>query len=96
MKITTIQEAMQAVADHPEMRTDNLLTVKVHELVCRSLFEIANQPDANKRGSMARANVARQMIFTRMVGRRRAGSHPAMRTNVELQFQDLTGTQVTK
>ena len=31
-----------------------------HELIARTLFDIANKPDANVRGSMTRANKARQ------------------------------------
>ena len=94
MKITTIQQAMQQVADHPQMADDNLLEHKVHELVCRSLFEIANDPKINVRGSMNRANIARNMIFTRLVGRRKAGSHPATRSKVEVDFVNLTGKAV--
>jgi len=96
VKIVTIQQALQQVADHPQMDTDDLLNTKVHELVCRSLFEIANAPDASKRGSMTRANAARHMIFTRLVGRRRAGSHPATKQKVEVDFINLTGKAVEK
>jgi uncharacterized membrane protein (UPF0127 family) len=94
VKTISIQQAMQMVADNPVMSDDNLLEHKVHELVCRSLFEIANEPQMRVRGSMTKANVARNMIFTRLVGRRRAGSHPATRTKVEVEFVDLTGKEV--
>lgn len=94
MKVVTIQQALQQVADRPQMSDDNLLDHKVHELVCRSLFEIANNPQIRERGSMTRANIARQMIFTRLVGRRRAGSHPATKQKVEVDFVDLTGKAV--
>jgi len=96
VKVVTIQQALQQVADHPHMDTDDLLNVKVHELVCRSLFELANKPDSNKRGSLTRANNARSMIFTRLVGRRRAGSHPATKQKVEVDFVNLTGKEVSK
>lgn len=96
MKVVSIQQALQLVADHPQMDTDDLLNCKVHELVCRSLFEIANAPDSNRRGSMARANSARHMIFTRLVGRRRAGSHPATKIKVEVDFINLTGRGIEK
>jgi hypothetical protein len=59
--------------------------------VCRNLFEIANRPDAGQRGSMSRANKARKMILDRLVGKRRAGSHPATRNEVPIEFVDLTG-----
>lgn len=96
MRVVSIQQALQQVADHPQMSDDNLLEHKVHELVCRSLFEIANEPQIKVRGSLTRANIARNMIFTRLVGRRRAGSHPATKQKVEVSFVDLTGKAVEK
>lgn len=96
MKIVTIRQALQHVADNPELKTDVLLDVHVHELVCRTLFEIANQPQIQQRGSLNRANIARGMILNRLVGRRRAGSHPATRTRSQLQFVDLTGEAIEK
>jgi hypothetical protein len=86
----TIQQALQNVADHPVLQTDELVNVHVHELVTRALYEIANRPDATVRGSMARANKARRMILDRLVGKRRAGSHPATRVDVPIEFEDLT------
>ena len=91
MNRITIKDALQRVADYPQMMTDEVIQVPVHELVCRNLFEIANLPDANTRGSMARANKARKMILERLVGKRRPGSHPATRTEASIEFIDLTG-----
>lgn len=85
----TIQEALQAVADDPRPPAD-WTTAPVHQLVSLALFEIANHPDASRRGSLARANKARKMILDRLVGKRRAGSHPATRTKQTLEFVDLT------
>lgn len=96
MKIVTVRQALQQIADHPQMETDDLLNIKVHELVARSLFEIANGANMTKRGTMNRANIARQMILMRMVGRRRAGSHPATNTRVKLEFTDLTGGTIER
>ena len=90
----TVKDALQAVADHPQIRTDELIQLPVHELVCRNLFEIANHPDASQRGSMKKANTARKMILDRLVGKRRAGSHPATRNVVQLDFIDLTGGEL--
>lgn len=90
MKIVTIKAAMQNVADHPDIDSDEIVQMPVHELVCRTLFDIANRPDAAQRGSMARANKARKMILDRLVGKRRAGSHPATRAEVSIDFVDLT------
>lgn len=94
-KAVTIKDALQRVADNPVPATDELIQLPVHELVCRALFEIANNPDQSQRGSLNRANKARNMIFNRLVGKRRAGSHPATRTPVTLDFIDLTGQEVT-
>jgi hypothetical protein len=87
----TIRDALQHVAEHPEIRTDELIQLPVWELVGRNLYEIANHPEASIRGSMARANKARKMILDRLVGKRRAGSHPATRVAVSIDFVDLTG-----
>lgn len=90
VKTVTIQQALQQVANYPVMLTDELVQVPAHELVSRALFEISNNPDASVRGSYARANKARKMILDRLVGKRRAGTHPATRTEVHLEFRDLT------
>lgn len=91
MKPVSIRQALQQVADYPTMVDDDLLAKPVYELVCRSLYDIANRPDAAVRGSMVRANKARKMILDRLVGKRRSGSHPATRDVVALDFIDLTG-----
>lgn len=90
----TIRDALQYVSDHPEMRTDEMIQLPVWELVSRELYGIANKPEASVRGSMARANRARKMILDRLVGKRRAGSHPATRTEVRIDFVDLTGGEL--
>lgn len=87
----TVRQALQNVADNPVLGTDEIIQVPVHELIARALFEISNRPDSNERGSLTRANKARKMILDRLVGKRRAGSHPATRTHVEVEFFDLTG-----
>ena len=86
----TVKQALQNAGDHPVLATDEIVNVHVHELVSRALYEIANRPDATVRGSMARANKARKMILDRLVGKRRAGSHPATRNPVPIEFHDLT------
>jgi len=90
----TIRQALQQVADYPRLIDDDLIQLPAHELVCRALFEIANNPDASQRGAMARANKARKMIMDRLVGKRRAGSHPATRKQVSINFVDLTGGEI--
>ena len=85
----SIREALQAVADNPEPTLDPIDT-KVHELVGRALFEIANNPNSRQRGSMARATRAQKLILNRLVGLRRPGSHPAGRKDDSIDFVDLT------
>lgn len=94
MRSTTIRQALQYVADHPELETDEMLVLPVHELVCRTLFEIANSPMTGKRGAASKANVARTLIFDRMVGKRASGSHPATRSRTAVEFVDMTGKEV--
>jgi hypothetical protein len=96
MKQVTIRQALQQVADYPTMIDDNLLTKPTHELVARSLFELANTPDASVRGSMARANKARKMILDRLAGKRRAGTNPVSGKAVEIEFLDLTGGELNE
>jgi hypothetical protein len=94
MKNVTVRQALQYVADYPRMLNDEVIQVPAYELIARTLFDISNKPDANVRGSMTRANRARKMILDRLVGKRRAGSHPATRTPVTVDFVDLTGKEL--
>lgn len=94
MPPVTVRQALQNVADYPGLTTDIILDLPAHELVARTLFDIANRPDAAERGSMARANKARKMIMDRMVGKRRAGTHPATRSDDQVEFLDLTGKEI--
>lgn len=88
--MVSIHAALQQVADNPDFTTDDLLEVKVHELVARTLFEIANSPNPKVRGSMRQATRAQKMIMDRLVGIRRPGSHPAAQDGISLEFIDLT------
>lgn len=91
MKNVTIRQALQHVAKHPVLDTDEIIAVPSNELVARTLFEIANSGQSDKRGSLVKANVARKMIFDRLEGRRKAGSHPVTRKTDEIDFVNLTG-----
>lgn len=93
-KNISIRRALQHVVDNPVLESDELISLPVHELVARTLFEIANSANPGNRGSMGRANVARNMIFHRLQGKRRAGSHPATRSDNVLHFHDLTGKEL--
>ena len=88
--MVSIREALQQVADSPLPATDDTLEVKVHELVARTLFDIANNPDSKVRGSLGRASRAQRIILNRHDGLRRPGTHPAAREAEGLDFVDLT------
>lgn len=90
----TIRQALQQVADYPVMVTDEVVNMHVHELVARSLFDIANRPDQAVRGSMSRANKARKMILDRLAGKRRPGTKPVTPNMETLDFFDLTGGEL--
>jgi hypothetical protein len=95
MKPVSIRQALQQVADYPVPLTDEVVNTHVHELVARTLFDIANRPDASVRGSMTKANRARKMILDRMAGRRRAGTKPPVPKNTTLEMRDLTGGELS-
>lgn len=94
-KTVTIRQALQHVADNPYPSTEVMLDIPAHELVSRTLFEIANGASVGDTKSQSKANVARKLIFDRLVGKRRAGSHPATRSQAQVEFVDLTAKQVT-
>lgn len=87
----TVRQALQHVADYPGVVDDDVLSMHTGELIARTLFDIANKPDVNERGSMARANKARKMIFDRLSGKRRAGTGPRMEQEQLLTMRDMTG-----
>jgi hypothetical protein len=93
MAHVTIQQSLQHVADNPTLPTDDLISVPAHLLISHTLFEIANGAQLDDNKSLARANTARTMIFQRLVGKRRAGSHPATRKQQSLTFKDLAGEE---
>jgi hypothetical protein len=95
VKEVSVQGALQYVADHPALTTDELIQVPVWELVAHSLFEVANAPDSSVRGANARANKARKMIFDRHVGKRTPGTAPAARGTETLEMVDLTKGSLT-
>jgi hypothetical protein len=91
----TVRQALQFVADYPTPVTDDNLVMQTHELIARTLFDIANKPNVQERGSMARANRARKMIFDRLAGKRRAGTRPMRPNGAHLTIRDLTGKEIT-
>ena len=91
----SIRQALNHVAKHPDPATDVSLDVPCWELVSRSLFEIANNPNTKVRGSMARAVRAQKIIANRQVGLRRPGTHPVARVSEDIDFHDLTQAELT-
>lgn len=87
----TVREALQYVADYPQPVDDEIIVMPTSELVARTLYDIANKPDAQVKGSMTRANKARKMILNRLAGRRRAGTAPALPTTNRIIIRDLMG-----
>jgi hypothetical protein len=91
----TVRQALQHVADYPQPVDDEVITMHTGELIARTLYDIANKPDAEVRGSLTRANRARKMIMDRLAGRRRAGTAPHLKQRVSLNIKDLTGGALT-
>ena len=86
----TVAEALQHVADHPQQSTPDTIDLPIWEMIALRLFHIANNPDVRVRGSLGKATRAQRIILDRLVGRRRAGTHPAQSNNEQLEFSDLT------
>lgn len=87
----TVRETLLHVAAYPDPVTDEVLVMHTGELIARTLFDIANKPDASVRGSMSRANKARKIILDRMDGKRRPGTGPQQKQEDVLTMRDLTG-----
>lgn len=94
MQKRTVREALQYVADYPVPVNDDVVTMHTGELIARTLYDIANKPDANVRGSMSRANKARRLIMNYLAGRRRTGTKPFQKQVVTLRMNDLTGGEI--
>lgn len=88
-KHRSVRAALQYVVDNPELRQAPIDT-PMWELIARTLFDIANNPDASKRGAMRAATNAQKMIADRLVGTRRPGTHPAVARERQVEFRDLT------
>jgi hypothetical protein len=95
MQKRTVREALQHVADYPVPIDDEVITTQTGEPIARTLYDIANKPDANVRGSMARANKARRLIMNYLAGRRRVGTAPHQKQVVTLKMTDLTGGEIS-
>lgn len=93
-KHKTVREALAYVTAHPEWSTAAPVDAPVWEHVARALFDISLSGDMRVVGSMNRATRAQKIILDRTTGTRRAGTHPAQRSKVQIQFQDMTGGEI--
>ena len=85
----TVSEALSlAVNSAGDARTP--INEPVHLLIADALFRIANSPDPKKKGSVNKAILAQKMILDRLVGKRVAGTSPAVRQQAKISFVDLT------
>ena len=86
----SIKQALEFIAANPDGSVPEPINQPMYELIAQSLFQIANNPNPRVRGSMGRATRAQKIIMNRMVGLRRAGTHPAQIKAEEIEFLDLT------
>ena len=94
IKHKTISEALRYVATHPEWSGGTPIDSPVWEHVARALYGHATNPDTRIVGAMGRSTKATKIILDYSTGTRRAGTHPAQRSQVEVQFGDLTGGEI--
>lgn len=89
LKHRTVKEALEYVARHPEPDRPPI-EMPVWELISRQLFEAANKVGGNG-VAMKRSVAAQKIIFDRLAGKRKAGTHPATaKGKRELKIRDLT------
>ena len=86
VKSKTVQEALQFVSRHPTT-TVPPIDLPVWELVARQLFEKAYTVGGSKQAQKD-ANTAQKMIFDRLVGKRRTGTHPAVSREEKVKIAD--------
>lgn len=91
MRNVSVEGALKRVTENPEPGTDVTLDIPAHELIARTLFDIAASPDARVPGSLNRSTRAQKLILNRLVGTRRPGTHPVARGYETLTYIDMTG-----
>lgn len=88
VKSKTVQEALQFASRHPQPTTAPI-DMPVWELVARQLFDKAYAVGGTKQ-VQKEANQAQKMIFDRLVGKRRTGTHPAAPSTDSVEIADWT------
>ena len=97
MAYVSIKKALDDVAANPKMDRNAWIDQPAHDLICRSLYQVASSADPEVRGSLARARAAQREIFNRTSGTRRPGTHPAAaRKADQVEFEDLTQKPETR
>lgn len=89
IKHRTVKEALEFVSRHP-FADRPPIEMPVWELISRQLFEASHVVGGNTT-TMKRTVAAQKMIFDRLAGKRKPGTHPASpRGKRELKMVDLT------
>lgn len=85
----TVKEALEYVTRHPEPSRAPI-EMPVWELISRQLFQAAHTVGGNG-VAMKRSVGAQKIIFDRLSGKRKAGTHPAVAKSARvLKVRDLT------
>lgn len=89
IKHRTVKEALDFVQKHPV--PDRVpIEMPVWELISRQLFEAAHVVGGSA-STMKRTTTAQKIIFDRLAGKRKPGTHPAAaKAKRELKVRDLT------
>ena len=95
VKHKSVRNALLYVAAHPDWSGGRPVDSPIWEHVARALFDLANNPDTRVVGSVAKSVKAQKIILDRTTGTRRAGTHPAQRSKVQVQYKDLTGGAIS-
>lgn len=89
IKHRTVKEALDFVSKHPV--PDRVpIEMPIWELVSRQLFEAAHVVGGSA-VTMKKTSTAQKIIFDRLAGKRKPGTHPAVAKGTrELKVLDLT------
>ena len=89
VKHRTVKEALEYVSRHPEPSTVPI-EMPIWELISRQLFEKSEHVGGSA-VQMKRTATAQKIIFDRLAGKRKPGTHPAAaKQKRELKIRDLT------
>lgn len=89
IKHRSVKEALEYVNRHPEPELPPI-EMPVWELISRQLFETAHNVGGTA-VAMKRTATAQKIIFDRLAGKRKPGTHPAAaKSKRELVIRDLT------